>query len=55
MSCDTYCEHGGVCMKDTGHEGNHSSGFCVWKDDESISKDKADAIMITKGFPEQLL
>lgn len=43
--CDAYCEHGGICMLIDGHSGDHSSGYCKWSSDKSISKEAADKKM----------
>ena len=41
--CDTYCEHGGVCVLDDNHKGKHSSDYCTWTSKQSVSKSVADA------------
>lgn len=46
--CETYCSHGGVCELEQGHEGQHDSRYCQWGDDESLSRDEANAVLETK-------
>jgi hypothetical protein len=46
----SYCEHGGVCELPDGHDGLHDSGYCQWSDDEALTKDAADAILIAKEW-----
>lgn len=52
-SCESYCEHGGICTLDEGHEGMHNSGYCQWS--KGISKEEADEILSKRldedGFP----
>ncbi len=50
-NCDNYCSHGGVCVLDKGHKGEHDSRYCQWSDKESLSKEKADEVLIGK-YPE---
>ena len=47
--CDSYCEHGGVCELDTGHDGQHDSRYCKWTDAEALDKADADAIFLGKA------
>lgn len=47
--CDSYCEHGGCCVLDAGHEGLHDSRYCKWSDSQALPKDEADALYIEKG------
>jgi hypothetical protein len=44
--CDSYCEHGGVCEKDRGHDGLHDSGYCQWDDARGLTKAEADVLLI---------
>lgn len=45
--CQSYCEHGGVCGLDAGHDGLHSNGFCPpWSDAQSITREAADARLL---------
>ena len=46
--CGTFCEHGGYCIKLKGHTMPHTSGFCSWEDDKSLSKERADNIISAK-------
>ena len=48
MPCENYCEHGGVCVLNDGHKGKHDSRYCKWDSDKSLSKEKADKILIAK-------
>lgn len=45
--CETYCEHGGICELDKGHEGLHDSRYCQWTDNEAIGKEEADRRLIS--------
>jgi hypothetical protein len=49
LPCDSYCEHGGVCDLDLGHEGLHDSRYCQWDDAHALSKADADAVLIAKA------
>jgi hypothetical protein len=46
MACRSYCEHGGVCILDEGHEGLHDSDYCQWDDEHALTKEAADALLI---------
>jgi hypothetical protein len=43
LPCQSYCEHGGVCELDEGHDGLHDSSYCKWDDAHAIPKADADA------------
>jgi len=43
--CDSYCEHGGVCELELGHEGLHDSRYCQWDDAHALTKAEADEIL----------
>lgn len=47
--CESYCEHGGVCVLSFGHKDKHNSGYCRWTDENALPKDEADALYIQKG------
>lgn len=47
--CDTYCEHGGECVLEQGHEGLHDSRYCQWSDADALSKEEADAVFFAKA------
>lgn len=53
--CDTYCEHGGVCELVAGHEGPHDSSYCKWTDDQAISREDADELLVQKPLGAVLL
>lgn len=59
MSCNSYCEHGGICVLEDGHEGRHDSGYCQWDDKEGITKEKADKLMLKaakrQGLPQYFI
>ena len=40
--CQTYCPHGGVCVLNKYHDGPHTSEYCEWSDEDSISHTDAD-------------
>ncbi len=46
--CKSYCEHGGVCELDAGHDGLHDSRYCQWDDDHAVPKQQADDELVTK-------
>jgi hypothetical protein len=51
--CMSYCSHGGGCILDNYHDGDHDSLFCQWTDDEAISKEKADELfLLTAKFQD---
>lgn len=43
--CNEYCSHGGICILNAGHSGQHETGYCKWDTADSITKSEADAIM----------
>lgn len=47
--CVSYCSHGGVCILDAGHEGQHDSDYCQWGDSEALDKTTADALFYAKA------
>lgn len=47
--CDSYCEHGGVCMREFGHDGLHDSKYCQWDDEHALSKEDANAVFRGKS------
>jgi hypothetical protein len=47
--CNSYCTHGGVCILDKNHEGQHDSRYCQWTDEEAISKEKADELFLLEA------
>lgn len=56
IGCESYCPHGGQCMKDAGHAGKHRSALddndptaCEWTDAESITRRRADMRLATKS------
>lgn len=49
MTCETYCEHGGICDLEKGHEGLHDTGYCKFA--EGTSKEIADTLFIQKAGP----
>jgi len=54
--CGSYCEHGGICILDDGHDGDHDSGYCTWTTAESPTQAEADTILACKpGGPEYLV
>ena len=50
--CSQHCKHGGVCELEEGHQGEHDSSFCKWKDEESLTKEEADEIFNELIFNE---
>lgn len=42
--CISYCQHGGVCERERGHDGKHDSGYCEWTDAEAVTKAEGDAL-----------
>lgn len=55
MDCGAYCSHGGICILSKGHEGKHDTDYCQWDDEESITRQEADAILATKPGGDTLL
>ncbi|MCH7568411.1 MAG: hypothetical protein IIA87_03235 [Nanoarchaeota archaeon] len=47
--CMSYCKHGGVCILESGHKEKHNSNYCVWDDEEGLTKEEADKILIRKN------
>ena len=46
--CKSYCQHGGRCESDAGHDGLHDSGYCTWTDAEALTHEAADEVLRTK-------
>ena len=46
-ACDSYCEHGGICILDLGHDGLHDSQYCQWEN--GISRAEADEKLRENG------
>ena len=46
--CQSYCTHGGRCPLNEGHAPPHDSGSCTWTDDETLTREQADAVLRTK-------
>lgn len=46
-NCNSYCEHGGVCTLELGHDGLHDSTYCQWSDAQALTRDAADAVLST--------
>lgn len=51
--CMKYCPHGGVCVLKPNHSGLHSTRnelnyeeYCEWADEECISKQEADLLLM---------
>lgn len=53
--CGSNCEHGGVCVLRLGHKGLHDSRYCQWREEVSIPREEADAMMRKRGYPQALL
>lgn len=46
MMCDSYCSHGGRCVRKRGHTGLHdASGQCSWADREALTREEADQVL----------
>jgi hypothetical protein len=43
FGCGSYCEHGGICILEAGHEGLHDSDYCRWDDAHALTEWEADA------------
>lgn len=43
-ACRSYCEHGGICELEAGHDGLHDSRYCQWDDDHALTEEEADAV-----------
>jgi hypothetical protein len=53
--CNSYCEHGGICMRERGHEGLHDSEYCQWDDAHALTEEDADrAIAEARGGAQYL-
>lgn len=55
QECQVYCSHGGYCVQNYGHEGQHDSGYCKWDDKDSLSKAEADEVLASKPGGEEVL
>lgn len=53
--CGSNCEHGGVCVLNLGHKGLHDSRYCQWREEYSVPREQADAMMRKHGYPQELL
>ena len=53
--CNAYCSHGGICVLNAGHEGQHDTKYCQWGDEDSISKQEADSLLRTKPGGDLIL
>jgi hypothetical protein len=40
--CESYCDHGGMCVLPLGHEGMHDSKYCTWPDADAVTREVAD-------------
>lgn len=49
LPCDSYCQHGGVCVLNLGHEGLHTSRYCEWDDAHALDRETADAVYLAKN------
>lgn len=47
MTCETYCEYGGICNLEKGHEGLHDTGYCKFA--KGTPKEVADSLFIQKA------
>ena len=47
--CDSYCEHGGECELDRGHDGLHDSRYCQWDDAGAVSQQESDDAFRSKS------
>jgi hypothetical protein len=47
--CNAYCSHGGICVLTQNHKGKHDTQYCQWNDEESISKEKADELLLLEA------
>jgi len=50
VMCDSYCSHGGRCVKNPDHKGKHDSKYCKWTDAEALSREQADEVL--RGNPD---
>lgn len=48
--CGSNCQHGGCCVLDTGHAGDHDSNYCQWTDAEALSDIESDALITAHGW-----
>jgi len=68
LFCLKYCQHGGACSREPGHEGLHNTkqpsrpdaGYCCdFSDEQSIPKEEADMVvragMSLLGLPDFLV
>lgn len=44
MLCSKRCSHGGVCERHSGHEGDHSTGNCIYTDAEALTDEAGDDV-----------